>query len=118
MVDDRSRAYVLAPVLADRTGSQSLLPVAEGRSARSGGGLLDGLPEAQEVAHVAGQLLAVLVEPRCAHDEAVLLRRAQLLDDLLEPLAALLVLDPPRDPAAVRVGREHEVASGQRVVRR
>ena len=80
------------------------------------GGLLDGVPELQQVIQVPLQLLRGASDARGARDEAHALGDLELVHHLAQ-LVAVLAFDPSRYPTPARVvGHQHEVASGERNV--
>ncbi len=116
-VVDQQFADVVLEVVPDGTNDQRAFLVDQERAALRLGGILDGLPQAHQVAQVAVQLFDRAADAGSAGDEAHAARHFQLLDRVAQ-LVALFTLDPARNPAAARVvGHQDDVATGQAHVR-
>ncbi|OQC35539.1 MAG: hypothetical protein BWX64_02412 [Acidobacteria bacterium ADurb.Bin051] len=117
VVDQDLRDRVVEQI-AQRLDDEVLIGVEELRPAallRLG---LDLLPGAHEGRRVAVQLGARLAEGVRAYDHPATGGQVELADHLLERPPRLLVLHLARDAAVVVVRGEHEVAAGEREVRR
>src|SRR6185437_12566191 len=121
LVEDRLRvdedlADVGLEEVADRAHHEARLEVDEAGALLLLGGLLDRVPELEQVVQVPLQLLDAAADAGGAGDEAHAVGDLQLVHHLAQ-LVPVLPLDAARDPAAARVvGHEDEVAPGERDV--
>ena len=72
----------------------------------------DYLPEARQIGEVALQLFLGLIDARGADDEAEPLGRLELVENLAQAAALLVVGDLARDADPVQAGHENQVAAG------
>ena len=114
LVVDEDAVDVLGEEVAHGALDQVGLHVEAGRGPLRLHLLRDLLPLLEEEVEVADEVAGLLALAGGADDDAHALGDRQLVDELLEALALVGVLDLAGDAAAVAVGREDEVAAGQR----
>ncbi len=117
VVDDDLRD-VAPQVVANRAHDQVALLVDEKRRRPLLGGVVDGLPQLQQVVEVPLQILQRLADARGARDEGMLRGHRELSHGIAQ-FGSLLSFDAPRyAPALGIVGHQHEEAAGQADERR
>ena len=116
LVVDDDPAEVPDEEVADDAQRKLSLLVDERRGLGAGSAAANGRPELQQVLQVAGELGLRGALCSGADDEASL-GQLEALADRLQPLA-LVVLQAPRDPDPVAVGRVDEEAARERDLRR
>ena len=110
---DQDLADVGVEVVADRADDEARFLVDQERARLHLGGVLDRVPQLQQVVQVPLQLFGAAADARGAGDDAHALRDVELGDRVAQ-LVALLALDAARDAAAARIVRhQHEVAAGE-----
>ena len=99
-------------VVADRAKDQIQVAVQEGGSLQPLFLIKNFFPRRLKKLHIGAQLLIRNAFAHSAHDVA-LSRLAQLLHQLFEPRALLVLLDAPGNPDMIDVGHENQVPPRQ-----
>ena len=113
LVVDDDLADVGAEIVAQRADDDVAFLIDEDRGLELGLGLLDRLPELEQVVHVPLELFGAAADAGGAHDHAHALGDVELSERLTD-LGAVVALDAPRYAARTGVvGHQDEVAAGQ-----
>ena len=112
-VVDQQLADIGLKVVADGADDERALLVDEEGAALLLGGVLDGGPELEQVAHVPVELFDAAADAGGAGDDAHALGHFELGDGVAQ-FVAVFAFHSARDTAAARVvGHQHHVAAGQ-----
>ena len=115
---DQELADVRMEIVADRADDEARFLVDEERAGLQFRGVFDRAPQLHQVVQVPLQLFGAAADAGCARDDAHPCGDVEPVDRIAQ-LVALLALDAARHAAAARIVRhQHEIAAGERDVRR